>query len=1185
MEEVMLPPLESRKERTLAKSLDNQATHDLFILNKEEIYEYDIKDMKMTSSREVRHNPNLAQANAPPPKKTKVTFSREDFIDPIISEGISVEDWMKENENLYDLKFKRDEKRGKKIQKRPFTRPESQSSLDSGGMREGTTKLPVLKDVFLKEKPPSKQLVHYLDILSGEKQSNTKKIQKVAPDDEEEISKLKTGDDAVAFFSKAGKSTAVKFVYLNRADSNGVDYRPYDLVVVPKSDTNPEYFTMSSTGVVHICPGQPTEYMSLSEWMKESTMFNVLRRIRFFKYYLVHKCFRLWYQNARYLKYSKKRLDLAKNFFLAKKTFSSSIMKIHKLSYDLQYTPIMDLREKENSSEPSVTIEQFHEAQKELRSKSSKTFDEIIEKMEEILVQLCEDVTSRSRVPDMNASENIEAYLSGKIPTIETEDDFSAKKSKSMVEAQEEEEKRQRALKKAREEADMLGNFIRVSDYMAVESLVTLSKKILDKFKVTLQETKSILFLVNLLFKQDGSGDIVFEPSEGSIMHVLQSNSDEIVTTVSQVPRLLYMRKFKVYFDNMDKFKMDEHLRQLHVGKVLQRDEVFNSIKSQIEMMLHNDFLKALEYGKDFEGLKYWYKFGKDWDEKYAEKRHTVQEFTDKIKHVNDALLELKRMNFVQEKGILFIDSKQLRNTLQPIMENIYEQIKLSISITSREMCLELNKKFVERVRIMKEEPTKLKDFAKFIDNHNKIRKETRQLMIAADEVEKMNELAAKNKVEMERADQVALESLKEIKDEFLQVFKKAELYKENNMSSKKAELEENVQKVSDDLLDMMTVLRNPPFVTADADPVDVLERLSRLGEEIAQFKEKTEIYKEYQVLLEAPVKEWTNLTGAETQFNIRSQIWKSIDEFSKKSEVWDTTDIQKQEISEIEQEVEKYYQLANELSRFGEDDVIRLLKKTVQVWKDNLPVILLIGNKDLKPHHWEQIFKGMGKESAKGASYTLRQLSTLGIFMYKDLISEVSTAASAEAALYKKLEYIAQVWRETDLDFKALPHRKDFYILNQTEPIQRLLDTHKSELKEMLESKYVTIIRTRVEDWIKKLDNVSIIFHEWLSCQRRLLSLEYILTSDLIKKEHPEDVARYISISSEFKDLISKTSLNRNVLVATHEEGILDSFGRWNMAFDEIESNIKSAEEGDDLIESEEDDDGEEDDLEDNDE
>ena len=840
-------------------------------------------------------------------------------------------------------------------------------------------------------------------------------------------------------------------------------------------------------------------------------------------------------------------------------------MKIHKLSHEIQYTSIMDLREKENSGEPSITIEQFHEAQKDLRSKSSKTFDEIIEKMEEILVQLCEDVTSRSRVPDMNASENIEAYLSGKIPALEAEDDLSAKKSKSMVEAQEEEEKRQRALKKAREEADMLGNFIRVSDYMAVEALVTLSKKLLDKFKVTLQETKSILFLVSLLFKGDGSGDIIFEPSQQSIMNVLNANTEEMVTTVSQVPRLLYMRKFKVYFDNMDKFKMDEHLRQLHVGRVLQKDEVFNSIKSQIEAMLHNDFLKALEYGKEFEGLKTWYKFGKGWDEKYAEKRHTVQEFTEKIKQVNDALLDLKRMNFVQEKGILFIDSKQLRNTLQPIMETIYEQIKTSISVTSREMCLELNKKFIERVRIMKEEPTKLKDFAKFIDSHNKIRKETRQLMSAADEVEKMNELAAKNKVEMDRADQVALESLKEIKDEFLTVFNRAELFKENNMASKKNELEENVQKVSDDLLDMMTVLRNPPFVNADADPVDVLERLSRLSEEIAQMREKTEVFKEYQVLLETPVKEWTNLSGAETQFNFRQQIWQSIDEFSKKTETWDTTEIQKQEISEIEQEVEKYYQLTLEMSKYGEDDVIRLLKKSVQIWKDNLPIILMIGNKDLKPHHWDSIFKGMNKESAKGASYTLRQLGTLGIFMYKDLISDISVSATGEAGIQKKLEHIAQVWRETELDFKSLPQRKDFYVIDKVEEIQQLLEDHQNELRDMAESPYVTVIRARVEDWSKKLENVTVIFQEWLNCQQRLLSLEYILTSDLIKREHPEDVAKYISVSSEFKDLISKVSLNRNILVATHEEGILETFSKWNIAFDDVERNIKALEEGED--------------------
>lgn len=134
-----------------------------------------------------------------------------------IAEGISVEDWMKENENIYDVKFRKDEKT-KQQGRKSLTRPESQSSLDSSTLKEGNTKLPYLKDVFMKERAPSKQLVHYLDIIGGEKQVNTKKILKVAPDDEEEIAKLKTGDDAVAFFSKAGKSSRYYLNYLDNFD-------------------------------------------------------------------------------------------------------------------------------------------------------------------------------------------------------------------------------------------------------------------------------------------------------------------------------------------------------------------------------------------------------------------------------------------------------------------------------------------------------------------------------------------------------------------------------------------------------------------------------------------------------------------------------------------------------------------------------------------------------------------------------------------------------------------------------------------------------------------------------------------------------------------------------------------------------------------------------------------------------
>ena len=59
--------------------------------------------------------------------------------------------------------------------------------------------------------------------------------------------------------------------------------------VIPEDKRNPEYFTISATGVVHICPGQPCEYMSLAEWMHQSLMYSVLTSMSFFKFYIHRK--------------------------------------------------------------------------------------------------------------------------------------------------------------------------------------------------------------------------------------------------------------------------------------------------------------------------------------------------------------------------------------------------------------------------------------------------------------------------------------------------------------------------------------------------------------------------------------------------------------------------------------------------------------------------------------------------------------------------------------------------------------------------------------------------------------------------------------------------------------------------------------------------------------------------------
>ena len=59
---------------------------------------------------------------------------------------------------------------------------------------------------------------------------------------------------------------------------------------------------MSSAGLVHVRKGaQPSEFISLSDWVRQSTMFSVLRKINFFKHYILSKAFRTWRSSTRFV--------------------------------------------------------------------------------------------------------------------------------------------------------------------------------------------------------------------------------------------------------------------------------------------------------------------------------------------------------------------------------------------------------------------------------------------------------------------------------------------------------------------------------------------------------------------------------------------------------------------------------------------------------------------------------------------------------------------------------------------------------------------------------------------------------------------------------------------------------------------------------------------------------------------
>jgi dynein heavy chain len=90
----------------------------------------------------------------------------------------------------------------------------------------------------------------------------------------------------------------IKFLNCNRANVRPSLFRPYDLDVIhDDKKLNDEYFTVSNKGVVQMYNSKsrllkmrskgkpvPTEFLQLHEWMSQSTMFNVLTSMKFFKH-------------------------------------------------------------------------------------------------------------------------------------------------------------------------------------------------------------------------------------------------------------------------------------------------------------------------------------------------------------------------------------------------------------------------------------------------------------------------------------------------------------------------------------------------------------------------------------------------------------------------------------------------------------------------------------------------------------------------------------------------------------------------------------------------------------------------------------------------------------------------------------------------------------------------------------
>lgn len=473
---------------------------------------------------------------------------------------------------------------------------------------------------------------------------------------------IKNSNDAINFFARYGSETPVKFVTLIQNPDHKV-YSPYELVVtdISEADTPLDgYYTMSSSGIVHICRGEPSECTPLSTFMRQGMIFKILRNIPFYKLYLHRKAFSIWKENIRYLLFTKQRKKLADRLFYARKNSCQAIINSRKCLVKIKEVRVLNIRDLKTS-----TKEVFFDMQSNFINKANQEFEAAMSNMSNEVQTLISEVNNLYATTRQDHNANALTFS-----------DAAVEKAKSLVKMKQEKAEKKLLRQRAKLEHGTLPEFIRFVDYLSVEFLVSMALNVSVGFNEELgRSRKNGIFETQVKFGTMGTS---FAPTAYDLREMIENLMETMINQCGNVGRIIYLTKGAV-------------TNGPNIQTIIRESKTFNTVMNDIRQRINSDFYGAEEHARTYEALRpFFEEFIVTWDfENFKLRQHdsaSLKGIMERIEEWNKELLKLRNKNI----GLLELDSKRLQNDMTMTKEARLAELKDYIKELARYVVLQM---------------------------------------------------------------------------------------------------------------------------------------------------------------------------------------------------------------------------------------------------------------------------------------------------------------------------------------------------------------------------------------------------------------------------------------------------------------------------------------------------------------
>ena len=176
---------------------------------------------------------------------------------------------------------------------------------------------------------------------------------------------IQTAQDVIEAFASRKLKAESEFVYLNYTNSD--KRMPYNLTVVPKNKVDPEHFVISKFGIVCVIPNEASDMLTFSEWLREASLFMILRQIPLFRDYKLKKALHQWHKATRLIMLWHLRTKIGGLAIRYVPKYAETLLKINHLSNELLTVPFHELK-----PNGEYTLEEVNDSFRRTRSMTNR---------------------------------------------------------------------------------------------------------------------------------------------------------------------------------------------------------------------------------------------------------------------------------------------------------------------------------------------------------------------------------------------------------------------------------------------------------------------------------------------------------------------------------------------------------------------------------------------------------------------------------------------------------------------------------------------------------------------------------------------------------------------------------------------------------------------------------------------